>query len=185
MGYAKGTVFVLKLATGSEATFAAGPFSARCLGSTVESKTNEESGSPLLGTISAFSLGVGTPLKCEGCEEIFARALPYNTEFQEVKGVWTLTVKNGGAGLPGFRLTKCPPGGKEECVYGSATYGLAFTSGKPATLVAKAVSLNRLAGSMLNCGEFVEWNATYQITEATEPGQKGVANPPVWASEMP
>ena len=184
MAYAKETVFVLKAA--SEVVFNAPKlFTARCLGSTFESKTKAESGAPLLGTIPTFTLGVGTPPKCEGCEEIFARALGYNTKFQELTGQWTLTVESGGSGGPGFRLTKCPPGGKEECVYASTSYGLNFTGGNPASLAAAKVSLPFFAGSAEDCGTSIEWTDTYQITEATEPGQKGVANPPVWASEMP
>jgi hypothetical protein len=180
-GYAKETVFSLKLATGAEVSFANGIFAARCLASTFESKTKEESGSPLQGTIPAFSLGAP---ECEGCKKITAPAVPYSTEFQEVKGVWTLTVKNGGGGNPRFRLTECPPGGKEECTYGGS-YGLEFTGGKPASVVANKVMLPRLAGSALGCGDSVTWSASYQIVEATEPGQKGVTSPPVWPSEMP
>jgi hypothetical protein len=178
--YAKETVFSLKLPMGSEVAFA-GNNNVRCLTSTLESKSKEESGTPLLGTIPAFGFGT----ECEGCKKVTAALVPYNTELQETGGKWVMTVKSGGMGSPRFRFTECPPGGKEECTFGQTSYELGFTGGKPATLSANKVVLALFAGSMANCGLTTTWSATYEIAEATEPGQKGVANPPVWATEMP
>jgi hypothetical protein len=178
--YAKETVFKLKLPTGKEVVFV-GATNVRCLASTAETKTKEEAGTPLLGTINAFGFGA----ECEGCKKVTALLLPYNTELAEAGGKWAMTVKSGGGGSPRFKMTECPPGGKEECTFGSTSFELEVTGGKPATVAANKVMLSLFAGMMVNCGLSREWSATYEISEAVEPGQKGVANPPVWPQKEP
>lgn len=178
MTYPKDTVFALKNVKGSEVAFVGPKLNITCNSSTMTYKLGAESASPLPGTLTAFTLTV-----CEGCKTATVPFLPYNSEVKQVGGNWVFTYQNGGSGVTRIRFTECPFGA--ECTYSPGVAELSFNGGQPAKLVGFKVAMILIAGSKEICGEQTEMGGTWEIAEATEPGQKGVANPAVWPQLQP
>lgn len=178
MTYPKDTVFALKNVKGGEIAFVGTKLNVTCNSSAITYKLGAESASPLPGSLTAFTL-----TECEGCKTAIVPFLPYSSEVKQVGGKWVFTYQNGGSGVTRVRFSECPFG--VECTFSPGVAELSFSGGQPAKLAAFKVAMILIAGSKEFCGEQTEMGGTWEIAEATEPGQKGVANPPVWPQLQP
>lgn len=178
MTYPKDTEFAVKTPKGGSIAFSGPVLNITCNGSAITYKLGAESASPLPGSFTAFTLS-----PCEGCKTASVPFLPYSAEVKEVGGKWVLTYKTGGSGFSRIKFSECPLG--VECTFSKAETDLEFSGGQPAKLTATSQTLVLVAGNTNFCGAKVDMGGTWEIAEATEPGQKGVANPPVWPQMKP
>ncbi len=178
MTYPKDTVFALKNVKGGEIAFVGTKMNVTCNSSTITYKLGAESAAPLPGSLTAFTL-----TECEGCKTATVPFLPYSSEVKQVGGAWVLSYQNGGSGVSRVRFSECAFG--VECTFSPGVTELSFTGGQPAKVTASKVSMILIAGNKEFCGEETIMGGTWEFAEATEPGQKGVANPPVWPQLQP
>jgi hypothetical protein len=144
-----------KLKSGTQSLYV-GSVEIACGASTAKAETTEESGSLLVGKITALSFS-----SCEGGCTAEAKNLPYKTETSATGGGnGSVKVTSGGSGNP-RTLLKCLG---IECTFGSASMELEADGGEPGLLVAKEEPMTKEAGSFL-CGSTSTWSATYEAAE--------------------
>jgi hypothetical protein len=140
-------------------------------------KFSEQSGNPMLGSMTSLSFE-----GCEGCQKVTAQSLPYASSlFLGSENEPLLSIENGGGGLPRLQFICLGV----ECTFGINKTELDVTGGKPAAVEANLEPAVLVAGNKTLCGASGNVTANYFVTEAVEPGEKGVANPPVWPVTEP
>lgn len=159
--------------------FSGAIISVHCPKAKASVKFSEQSGNPMLGSLTSLTFE-----NCEGCKKVTAQSVPYTSYlFLGAELETLLSIENGGGGVPRLQFTECPGG--VECTFSIDKTELDVTGGKPAAVEAKEDAAVLIAGSKLLCGASGDVNANFLVTEAIEPGEEGVANPPIWPVQEP
>jgi hypothetical protein len=143
-----------KLKEATTARFELGGSTIECSESSWSGETTTD-GTPLLGKITSMKYG-GCMLGATKCT-VTPINLPYKTEFSATEGGnGTMAMKSGGAGEPGV-AAEC--GFSLKCNF-TKEPSLPFTGGKPASIAAKEVTMNR-SGTV--CPKEARWTSTYVV----------------------
>jgi hypothetical protein len=138
----------------------------KCTQSGVIGKTTLESGSPLPGEVTTFTLG-----GCTICKKAEAKNLKYSFNITSTGGNnGQMTITSGGSGAPLIKFSECSAFGT-FCEFGpiEGKLQLGITGGIPAIVTAAAAEFAYAGGSgEAVCGKRVKMSANYKITEPPE-----------------